>query len=37
MLAAYAANKLDFWLGLLMFGAALATGVGTVFFGARKG
>jgi hypothetical protein len=36
MISAYAAGKLDFELGLLMFGAALAAGVGTVLLPTRK-
>jgi hypothetical protein len=37
MIAASAAGNLGFWVGLLMFGAALATGIATVFFPSRKG
>jgi len=36
MLAAAASSKLNFGLGVLMFGAAIATGIGTVFLGSRK-
>jgi hypothetical protein len=36
MLAAAASSKLGIGLGLLMFGAAMATGIGTVFFASRK-
>lgn len=36
MFAAAASSKLSFGLGVLMFGAAIATGIGTVFFGSRK-
>jgi hypothetical protein len=36
MIAAYAAGKLDLGLALLMFGAALLTGIATIFFPSGK-